>query len=118
MNIQDIVSLLRACERDTLGTCNSKEFAAAASSLEHYIPLATLGAVLLAEHRGPGYWDVGDVDGGYLQDKAVECGALIKVDASCTDKPSCACFDFGHDYCFHVPKAVRKASLELGVKQR
>jgi hypothetical protein len=43
--------------------------------------------------------DRGDIDGGWLQDKAVECGVLVEVEATerCVDPEigNCACAEYG-----------------------
>lgn len=59
--------------------------------------------------------DRGDIDGGWLQDKAVECGVLIEVRATerCIepDIGNCACAEFG-DFpmtCYRFNAAIDRA---------
>jgi hypothetical protein len=57
--------------------------------------------------------DRGDIDGGWLQDKAVECGVLIPVEATepCIDpeQGNCACAEYG-DFpltCYRLNEGIR-----------
>lgn len=83
-------------------------------------PLAKFGALVLDEHRG----DLGDVDGGWLQEKAVECGLLERVEVTAenmcrkasnmgqmeADVPYCIC-EIGDD-CYRRTEASKAMDRE------
>jgi hypothetical protein len=74
--------------------------------------LAKFGAAVIEEARG----ELGDLDGGWLQDKAVECGVLEPVTAlaPCGDECRCAEYDDFPQECFQYPDDVRSALTKGG----
>jgi hypothetical protein len=73
--------------------------------------LAKFGAAVIEEARG----ELGDLDGGWLQDKAVECGVLEPVTAlaPCGDECRCAEYDDFPQECFQYPDDVRSALTKI-----
>lgn len=82
-----------------------RELSEANARIEKLEGARRLVTVIFAEDRG-------DIDGGWLQDKAVKHGVLIEVEATerCVDpdEGSCACAEFG-DFpmtCYRVNPAL------------
>lgn len=69
--------------------------------------LAKFGAAVLEEARG----ELGDLDGGWLQDKALECGCLESVTAIAPCGDDCRCAEYGDfpQECFQYTEEVRAA---------
>lgn len=54
-------------------------------------PLEKFGLVVLEESRE----DLGDLDGGFLQDTAEELGLLVRTTVTEPCRASCRCVDYG-----------------------
>ena len=70
------------------------ELAAALARAESAEKLARFGALVLDEHRE----NIGDIDGGWMQDKAEEMGLLerVEVQKACGDENTpCSCAEYG-----------------------
>lgn len=61
-------------------------------------------AGVLRQTRGDSPDMIGDVDGGWLQDYALECGLLTRVDVTESCGEGCSC-DGELDYCYRLSEA-------------
>jgi hypothetical protein len=67
--------------------------------------LVKFALLVLEESRD----DLGDLDGGWLQDKAEECGLLVRVTATepCGEVCSCAEYDDFPQQCLRYSEEIR-----------
>lgn len=71
--------------------------------------LAIFGRMVLEQSRE----SFGDVDGGWIQDKAIECGLLqeVPVTASCGDDCRCAEWDDFPQRCLRLTDAAKAVTV-------
>lgn len=83
---------------------------AALAMYERLKPLARFGALCLDEHRS----QLGDIDGAWMQETAVECGLLEQFEATEDDIRDCGddcCCEAG-DTCYRLTQAAKAMDHE------
>lgn len=77
--------------------------------------LERFGLAVLAESRE----ELGDIDGGWLQDKAIELGVLVAVEVASPCAAQCRCEEYGDwpMYCYRYSPEVAVLITECAAAQ-